>query len=360
MKTAWTSLVGVNHPIVQAPMAGGPTTPALVAAVSGAGGLGVLAAAYARPQDVLAAAQAVRSQTPAPFGVNLFVPVPQAGALDDTAARAHLAPLHARLGLPPPVMPAQVADDFDATLAACLESGASVLSFTFGRLPAAAIAAAHARGMRVVGTATTVDEAVQLERDGVDAVVAQGGEAGAHRGTFLVPFEDALIGTMALVPQVVDAVRVPVLASGAIMDGRGIAAALALGAAGVQLGTAFLVSDESGAPRAHRAELARAGAHQTRVTRVFSGRPARGIVNTFMRDTAEDSPAVLPYPYQNALTRAMRGAAAKADDPQWLSLWAGQGVPLARPMPAAALVATLMRETATASARVAGIVGSAS
>ena len=357
MRTAWTALAGVDNPVVQAPMGGGATTPALVAAVSAAGGLGTLAAAYARPDDVRAAARAVRALTRAPFGVNLFVPVPSSPPADDAAARAHLAPIHRELGLPAPAMPEQVTDDFDASFAACLDCGASVLSFTFGRLPRDAIAAAHAAGMKVVGTATTVDEAVLLERDGVDAVVAQGSEAGAHRGTFAVPFEDALIGTVALVPQVVDAVRIPVLASGGIVDGRGMAAALALGAAGVQLGTAFLVCPESGIPAAYREALAHAHAHETRVTRVFSGRPARGIVNAFMRDTPEDSPAVLPYPYQNALTRAMRGAAAKANAAGRLSLWAGQGAPLARVMPAGVLVATLVEETAAASARLAATAG---
>ena len=345
METRWTNLVGVRHPIVQAPMGGGATTAALVAAVGEAGAIGCLAAAYTTPAQVAEAVRAIRALTDAPFGINLFVPVPVPPAPPLDEALAHLAPIHARLGLPPPAMPAQVTDDFEALLAACLDSGARLLSFTMGRLPRAAIDAAHARGMRVAGTATTVDEAIALERDGVDAIIAQGSEAGAHRGTFASPFEDALIGGLALVPQVVDAVQVPVLASGGIMDGRGIAAALALGAAGVQMGTAFLTVDEAGIPAAYKRAVRNAREEDTRVTRAFSGRPARGLVNRFMLDTEEQAAAVLPFPWQNALTRAMRAGAARRDDADFLSLWAGQGVRLARGGSATALVDALVRET---------------
>ena len=206
--------------------------------------------------------------------------------------------------------------------------------------------AAQARGVRVAGTATTVEEAVMLERDGVDAIIAQGSEAGAHRGTFSGSFDAGLVGGIALVPQVVDAVRVPVLASGGIMDGRGIAAALALGASGVQMGTAFLTVDEAAIPAAYKRAVREGREDQTRITRAFSGRPARGLVNRFMRETDEASPQVLPYPWQNALTRAMRGAAARGDAADYLSLWAGQGARLSRGGSAGALVDALMTETA--------------
>ena len=179
-------------------------------------------------------------------------------------------------------MPALPADTFDARIEAVLDSGAAVFSFTFGLLPAEAVTAAKARGMLVVGTATTVEEAVLLERSGCDAVVAQGSEAGAHRGTFASPFEAAMVGTIALVPQAVDAVGIPVIASGGIMDGRGLAAALALGACAVQAGTAFLTCDEAGIPDSYKQAILTARAEQTRLTRAFSGRPARGIVNRFM------------------------------------------------------------------------------
>jgi nitronate monooxygenase len=221
-----------------------------------------------------------------------------------------------------------------------------VFSFTFGMLPGAARDKVKARGLMIAGTATTVDEAIALERAGIDFVVAQGSEAGGHRGTFAGPadyaaFEAGMIGTLALVPQIVDAVRVPVVASGGIMDGRGIAAVLALGASAAQLGTAFLTCEEAGIPDVYKQAILDAREDQTRITRAFSGRPARGIVNRFMREVEE----VLPFPLQNALTRPLRTAAAKQGRAEFLSLWAGQGVRMARRMKAADLVATLAEET---------------
>ena len=207
--------------------------------------------------------------------------------------------------------------------------------------------------MMVLGTATTVAEAVALQRGGVDAVVAQGSEAGGHRGSFVAGFEVGMVGTMALVPQIVDAVTVPVVASGGIMDGRGIAAALALGASAVQLGTAFLTCDEAGIPDTYKTAITSAGEDETRLTRAFSGRPARGIVNRFMTEVESraEADAVLPFPLQNALTRPLRAAAAKAGRADMLSLWAGQGTRLARRQSAGALVAKLAEETAAAAAR---------
>jgi nitronate monooxygenase len=203
-----------------------------------------------------------------------------------------------------------------------------------------------------------VEEALALERAGVDAVVVQGSEAGGHRGTFSGDFQAGMVGLVALVPQVADAVRVPVIASGGIMDGRGIAAALALGAAAVQMGTAFLTCDEAGVPEAYKRAILGAREHETRLTRAFSGRPARGIVNRFMteveRPDADLDRAVLPFPLQNALTRPLRTAAARAGRAELLSLWAGQGLRLARRQPAAELVARLGRETEAAVARLRG------
>jgi nitronate monooxygenase len=273
---------------------------------------------------------------------------------DAEAMVARVAPYHAELGLPAPALPTPAVEDFDAQLEAVLESGASLFSFAFGRVPASAIERARGRRMLVVGTATTVEEAKLLAADGVDAVVAQGAEAGAHRGTFAAAFEDALVGTMALVPQVVDAVRVPVIASGGVMDGRGVVAALALGAAAVQMGTAFLTADESGVPEAYKEAVLRAREDETRVTRAFSGRPARGVVNRFMAETdAQTGAPILPYPVQNALTRPMRAEAARRNRAEYLSLWSGQGVRLARRLPAGELVARLGREIDTTLGRLA-------
>jgi nitronate monooxygenase len=230
LTTALTRRVGIAHPIVQAPMAGGGDTPALAAAGSEAGGLS--------PEQIADAAAKVRALTPRPFGINLFTPTPIAPLPEWSAAARALAGYHAELGLPPPQLGDHGVPDFDAQLAAALDSEAGAISFVFGIPDAAALAAVKARGRVLIGTATTVAEARQWERAGADLIVAQGAEAGGHRGSFAVPFEQGLVGTLALVPQVVDAVRLPVLAAGGVMDGRGLAAALMLGAAGVQMGPA--------------------------------------------------------------------------------------------------------------------------
>jgi len=351
IRTVLTQRLGLSHPIVQAPLAGGGDTPALVAAVSESGALGFIGAAYLTAAQIAEASRAVRARTARPFGINLFAPRPALALPPDaSAALARVAPYFAELGLPPPAPPAPAPDAFDAQLAAALESGAAVFSFTLGVLPAPVIAAIKARGMFLLGTATTVEEAVTLERAGVDAVVTQGSEAGGHRGTFAADFDAGLVGTIALVPQVVDAVGVPVVASGGIMDGRGIAAALALGAAAAQLGTAFLTCDEAGVPDAYKQAILAAREDGTRLTRAFSGRPARGIVNRFMTEMERDG-AILPFPLQNVLTRPLRTAAARQGRAEFLSLWAGQGVRLARRQPAAALVARLAEEIEAAVGR---------
>ena len=343
IRTALADRLGIAHPIIQAPMAGGSDTPSLVAAVSEAGGFGTIGAAYLTPEQITDAAKAVRAKTGRPFGVNLFAPLPSPEPPKDySSALARVAPYYAELGLPPPVEPVLPNAGFAEQFAAVLDSGAAAFSFAFNLVPDEVIAAAKARGMLVMGTATTVDEAVALERVGVDVVVAQGSEAGGHRGSFSQPFAAAMIGTIALVPQVADAVGVPVVASGGIMDGRGIAAALALGAGAVQMGTAFLTCAEAGTPEVYKQAILDARAHETEITRSFSGRPARGIVNRFMREV--EGPDILPFPLQNALTRPMRTAASKQGRAEFLSLWAGQGVGLARREAASDLVARLVGE----------------
>jgi nitronate monooxygenase len=358
LQTLLTQQLGLSYPIIQAPLAGGGDTPALVAAVCEAGALGFIGAAYLTPSQIVEASRAVRARTARPFGINLFAPlgapVPPG---DPRPALERVAPFYAELGLSPPTVPVPPTDAFAEQFAAALASGASVFSFTFGILPASAIEAVKARGLFLVGTATTVEEAVALEKAGVDAVVTQGSEAGGHRGTFAGDFDAGMIGTMALVPQVADAVTVPVIASGGIMDGRGIAAALALGASAVQMGTAFLTCDEAGVPDAYKEAILTAREHDTRLTRAFSGRPARGITNRFMLEVerGDAADAILPFPLQNSLTRPLRNAAAKQGRAEFLSLWAGQGLRLARRQAAAALVARLAEEAEAAVRRLARV-----
>jgi nitronate monooxygenase len=345
------SLLGIQYPLIQAPMAGGPTTPALVAAVSEAGALGSVGAAYLSPEQILEVGREIRSRTDRPFGVNLFAPVPSGPSVDPGPMLELLEPIHAELKLPPPEAPRPSPDPFDAQLGAVLESGAAVFSVTFGLPSAEQVRLLKQRGLVCLGTATTVEEARRIEATGFDAVVAQGSEAGGHRGTFLGSFDRGMVGTMALVPQIVDAVRIPVIAAGGIMDGRGWVAAEALGASGVQLGTAFLGADESGASEAFKDALAEATDDGTAITRVFSGRPARGLVNAFLRAAEERAGDILPYPLQNSLTRPMRTAAARAGRPEFLSMWAGQGARLARREPAAAIVKRLVGDAERVRAR---------
>lgn len=327
-------------------MAGGSDSPELAAAVSEAGGLGFIGAAYLSPEQIRTAAAKVRALTGRPFGINLFAPWPDPGAPDPSAAIAAVAPFFEDLGLQRPAAPAAQPTRFDVQVDAILETGAAAFSFTFGIPEPAVLTRVRARGLAVFGTATTVEEARRLEDAGVDAVIAQGAEAGGHRGTFEGPFETSLIGTMALIPQVVDAISAPVIASGGIMDGRGLAAALTLGADAVQMGTAFLTCDEAGASPAYRQALLAATESQTALTRAFSGRAARGVINRFMLEVPDET--VLPFPLQNDLTRPMRTEAARQARADYLSLWAGQGLRMARTGPAAKLISDLMSEAEAA------------
>jgi nitronate monooxygenase len=357
--TALTKRFGLKYPIIQAPLAGGGDTPELVAAACNAGGLGFIGAAYLTPEQIRTTAAAVRAQTSRPFGINLFAPAPpQPPAAKPEPMLQRLAPYFAELGLPAPSSPASTGTPFEEQLSAALESGASWFSFTFGILPQGAVESIKAKNMLLIGTATTVDEATALERAGVDAVVTQGSEAGGHRGTFATDFSAGLVGNIALIPQVVDAVRIPVIASGGIMDGRGIVAAIVLGAAAVQMGTAFLTCAEAGIPEAYKEALLRGREDQTRITRAFSGRPARGIVNRFMSEIESNGGGELvpPFPVQNALTRPLRAAAAKQGRAEFLSLWSGQGVRLARRQSASALMERLGSEIDATVASLSGCV----
>lgn len=334
------------HPIIQAPMAGGATTPELVAAVSRAGGLGSLAGVMLPPDKLREEIRKIRALTDRPFGVNLFVLKPVTVAQAELeAAMERLQPIRAELGLPPGKAPAKFSEDFEAQLEVLLEEKPPVVSFHFDLLPASQVERLHQAGCKVIGTATNVAEALAWQEAGADYICAQGAEAGGHRGTFIGPFEHAMTGTLALLPQVVAAVKVSVIAAGGIMDGRGIAAALLLGASAVQMGTAFLTCPEAGIHPLYKEALLHTQGDPTVVTRTFSGRPARGLRNAFIERMQPYEALVPPYPIQNALTAEIRQAAARAGRLEFMSLWAGQAASLCRSLPAAMLVETLVRET---------------
>lgn len=328
-------------PVWMAPMAGEAASAALVAAVSAGGGFGQLGAAYLAPARITEVAADIRELTNRPFGINLFCPQPW--SRDDAAVDAYLdrlAPWHAELGLPAPARPTQWEENFDAQLAATVAARPAVISFAMGDPGAARVAALRAQGFTVLGTATQVSEGRALQASGANGVIAQGYEAGGHRGGFHGSAEGALIGTMALVPQLVDALDIPVIAAGGIADARGVAAAQALGASAVTVGTAFLLVDECPLSPAYRAALLQASDADSTLTRAFSGRLARGLAN---RVTQALEGVTLPtFPQTNAASRPLRQAAAKAGRAEFISLWAGQALPLQHaPGSAAALVAAL-------------------
>lgn len=342
-RTVLTERLGLSIPVFQAPLAGGGDTAALVAAAGNGGGMGFIGAAYLTPEQILARATEIRQASSRPFGINLFAPAddPHISESKLTQARHALQPYFEEVRAVPPA-DIHAGFSFADQLDAALDTGAAVLSFTFGLPPADVIRRAHSKGMQVFGTATTVEEARAVEQADLDAVVAQGSEAGGHRGTFHGDFQAGMVGTMALVPQVVDAVGCPVIASGGIMDGRGIAAALCLGAAAVQMGTAFLTTAEAGIPEAYKQAILSAREDQTAITTAFSGRPARGIRNRFLNEIPPEQ--ILPFPLQNNLTRPLRAAAAKQGKAEFLSLWSGQAPRLARRESAEALTSRLQRE----------------
>jgi nitronate monooxygenase len=325
-------------------MGGGPSTPILVAAVSNAGGLGTLAAAYLSPEQIEEDVRRVRQLTSRPFAINLFSSGYEKKEHSDPSPMLKmLAEAHEKLGIETPVLPEHPINPFPDQFQAVIEAHPRVFSFTFGTLDRIAASELRAIGTLVFGTATTVREAQILEDD-VDAIIAQGSEAGAHRGTFAGAFEDAMVPTLQLVKGIKQVTDCPVIASGGIMDGRDIAKALDAGAVAVQMGTAFLACPESGASDAYKQALLSAKEDTTVITRAYSGRPARGLRNEFIDKLEGKEDAILPYPLQNALTRPMRTAAGKKGHSGFLSLWAGQGVARIRPMPAGELVQTLVRE----------------
>lgn len=344
------ALLGIDIPILLAPMSGS-TTAELAAAVSNAGGLGGHGAMSFPPEKLRSEIAAIRGLTNRPIHLNFFAHTePPADGEAGPAMRAMLQALwnEAGLGTLPPAQSAWPSFH-EGQLAVIEEMRPHVVSFHFGLPDQKLVDRVKAAGCVVLCSATSPAEAVELEKRGIDAVIAQGFEAGGHSGIFLADPMQGAMTTMTLVPQVADAVSVPVIAAGGIMDGRGIAAALMLGAAGVQIGTAFLSCPEASVPGAHRAALLEAGAKGTPtvLTKGISGRPARGLKNRLLAQVKALEQEAAPFPMQNALTRSLGGAG----DPELTVMWAGGGAALSRAMPAADLVAVLVAETETVLAR---------
>ncbi|OON80844.1 nitronate monooxygenase [Streptomyces tsukubensis] len=341
----------LRHPIVQAPMAGGASGPPLAAAVGEAGGLGFLAAGYKTADGMYQEIKQLRAVSGRPFGVNLFMPQPESADPATVAVYAgQLAGESTWYETPLGDPDCGIDDGYDAKLAVLLEDPVPVVSFTFG-CPTRDVFDSFARvGTVTVVTVTTPEEAQTAQWSGADVVCVQGVEAGGHQGTHRdAPERDGSgIGLLSLVSQVAETVPLPIIATGGLMRGAQIAAVLAAGAEAAQLGTAFLVCPESGAHDLHKQALTNPLFTRTEVTRAFSGRPARGLVNRFMREHGPYAPAA--YPQVHHLTAGVRKAAAAAGDAQGMALWAGQGHRMAREMPAGRLVGVLAGETADARA----------
>lgn len=350
--TALTTRLGIDFPIIQAPMLG-VSNPAMAAAVSNAGGLGSVGASASTPEQVTAMIADIRTLTGKPFNVNMFCHRPEvANPAIEAAWLAHMQPWFAEFGAVPPsplVSPYYTLIDNEPLLDALVAAAPPVLSFHFGLPSARAIAALKAAGIVLFASATTLAEALKVEAAGIDVIVAQGTEAGGHRGVFEPEHGDAGIGTFALTRLIAAKTSLPVVAAGGIMDGQGIAAALLLGAQAAQLGTAFILTPESSANAAYREAMQSPRALRTGLTAAISGRSARGIVNRFFEEIGgPGAPTIPDYPLPYHAGKALVAAAVAKGNHDFSVQWAGQAAGLARAMPAAELVRTLVNETRAA------------
>lgn len=343
-----TERLQMERPIIQAPMAGGVTTSSLVTAVSHAGGLGMIGAGYMHPDQVSEQIKAIKKETSRFFGINLFVP--NEFTINDqeiAAAKQWLSPYYKKFNLQEEVeIPkfSQLVSTFEQHIKVVIEEKVPVCSFTFGIPSKKIIEDLKQHGTVLIGTATTVEEAIANEKSGMDIIVVQGSEAGGHRGNFLGRHQASQIGLMSLIPQVVDHVSIPVIAAGGIMDGRGLMASICLGAQAVQMGTAFLTCDESGANEIHKEAVLQAQEDQTVFTRSFSGKWARGIKNTFISEMQGQEANLPSFPIQNTLTKGMRKAASMQNNRAYMSLWSGQSPMLAKKQTVQSLIQSVMEE----------------
>lgn len=336
--TSITRLLNIALPIIQAPMAGGATTPELVAAVSNAGGLGSLGAGYMTPDEIRALIKKTRELTDKPFAVNLFIPE-EHHTNDDQIERARIAVQAScsELNFTIPAIKAPFAPPFEAQMNILLEEKIPVFSFTFGIPSREWIDAFKKIDSKLIGTATSLNEAKLLEENGIDIIIAQGSEAGGHRGTFLKS-ENPFINLASLISSSIKHINAPIIAAGGIMNAKDIVNALSLGASAVQMGTAFLCCTESGIHPQYKKILLNLSQDETILTRAFSGKFARGIENKFITRMQLHEHDILDYPIQNALTSAMRKEAAKQNNTDFMSLWAGQSAYLCKEISAAKLI----------------------
>lgn len=349
-QTAISQLMRLRWPIIQGPFGGGLSSIDLTVAVAEAGGLGSFGVHHLAHADIVAVAKAIRARTQKAFALNLWMPVEgrdqhHVGAQEHAVWQQQFSPYFAELGVTMPNASDIPWPTLDAQLAAVLDAKPTVFSFVFGIPPASMLKACRDAGIITCGTATTVAEAQRLEQAGVDCVVATGFEAGGHRVSFLRDPADCLTGTLALIPQVVDAVKVPVIAAGGIADARGVAAALALGAQGVQIGTAFLACEESNASAVHKQKLFTPEAHDTALTRAFSGRLARGISNRLLREQHNKQASLPGYPAHTWFMSHLKNAAIEHQRDDLMALWCGQSAALLKHHRAAELMASLTTET---------------
>ncbi len=352
--TNFCNQLNIRLPIIQAPMAGGIVTPTLIREVAKNGGLGSLPLGYLSIEEAQQAIRKTTALTPERFAVNIFIPTltTHPSKKQITKMLAHINEYRLSLGLPAlsEIAPC-VEPDTDELLEMITSEGISIISFTFGVLNKHTMKMLLKKNIFVIGTATTIQEGLALEAAGCHAVIAQGYEAGGHRGGgFLEKHAGGLIGTMVLIPQMVDALKTPVIASGGIMDGRGIAAALTLGASAVQMGTAFLTCTESNASLTHKHMILDSPAESTCITSIFTGKPVRSFKNEFVTITEKNFSDVElpPYPLQHQITKDLRNNANKLGRLECTGLWSGQGTRLSRSMPVGCLMATLEKETVSA------------
>ena len=349
-KTRFTKLLGIDYPIVQGPFGGGLSSVDLTSIVSNAGGLGSFGGQAFSAREIIETCSAIREFTNKPFNINLWVNDRDArlstfSKEDYNKLTSVFTPYFKELDLSIPERPTNLGATFEEQIEAIFEAKPPVFSFVYGIPSASILEKCKSLGIKTVGAATTVDEAIALENAGVDAIVATGFEAGGHRVSFLRSAEDSLTGTFSLIPQVADSVKIPVIAAGGIADTRGIKAALALGADAVQIGTAFLATTQSNATKYHKEKLFSAEGKYTTLTKVFTGRLSRGIKNRLTEELKDYEDVLAPYPLQSKFMGLLKSYPAITNtNPDFKSYWAGQSAPLLKHQDAQILIETLVNE----------------